>query len=345
MKAVLQEKRCGWAATEWYERALKRIASGQIADTCRSEAELPNRVLDFERLYQSVQRDGYRSQVELARLGSDLVTGEEVGVAIGRSGEMLFCDGAHRLCVALLTDVEAIPVQVAVRHPAWAALRDELFAYARSDGGVLYQPALHADLAAVPSAHGCEDRWALMSPHLSGDTRTVLDIGANLGYFDNRLEDLGHVCTAVESDPTLAHFMTAIRDAQGHHFQVLTESILADGPARRQRYGVVLALNILHHFLKTRQEFAMLERLLRDLECEEMFFEPPLEREPQMVGAYATMTPVEFTTFVATRTGLTRIDALGQARDGACSTIFSDHPDAAALIWSAFCQVAVADPL
>lgn len=316
MKSVLKDRSCTWSATEWYARALRRLEDGEMPKGCRSKAELDEHLANLERLYATIAEAGYRSQGHLIELHPDDARGDEVAVAIGRSGELLFCDGAHRLTTALLIGVEAIPVQVAVRHPIWAQLRCELFDYARSEGGRLYQAALHPDLAAVPSAHGCEDRWALISSRLDGSGGRVLDIGANLGFFDNKLEDLGYSCTAVENDPILTRFMKVIRDANGHRFEVETDSILVGGSVRGRQYRVVLALNILHHFLKSKAESVLLERLLVDLEAEEMFFEPHRAQEPQMEGAYSSLTPEEFTEFVAEKSGCTLVDALGHAGDG-----------------------------
>ena len=316
MKSVLKDKSCGWEATVWYRRALQRMAAGEPAKGCRTEAQLREHLARLAELYARISSSGYRSQAELFELDPDQATGDEVAVCVGRTGELLFSDGAHRLCAALLLGIESIPVQVTVRHPQWAELRSELISYAESQAGRLYQPALHPDLEAVPSAQGCEERWSMIAPRLAGGPGTALDIGANLGYFDNKLEELGYSCTAVENDPTLTRFATAIRNANGHGFEVVTDSILAGGGVRGRRYGIVLALNIFHHFLKTRQEFSMLGRLLDDLQGDEMFFEPHGADDPQMVGAYSGLSPHELTRFVAIRSGLTQIDLLGVASDG-----------------------------
>ena len=316
MLQVLGERSRTWEQTAWYAAAMRSLAEGGRPKGLWDKAEVDAHLSRLERLYAAVRDDGYLSQPELLERDPAAATGDEVAVAVGRGGELLFCDGAHRLSIALLLGLDSIPVQVAVRHPAWAALRDELFAYAASEGGRLYQAALHPDLAAVPSAHGCEDRWALIEPRLRGRQGAVLDIGANLGFFANRLEDLGYACTAVENDPLLVRFMTAIRDANAHHFRVVSESVLSPGVLEGQRFGTVLALNILHHFLKTKSETELLERHLRELRCDEMFFEPHGPGERQFAGAYLPLDPEAFTDFVASRTGLGVVEPLGTAADG-----------------------------
>jgi SAM-dependent methyltransferase len=315
MKSVLKDQSCAWADTPWYAQVLSRVEAGQTVWNCRSEADLQRRVADVERLYWSTPQEGHRSQVQLAERDPSLATSDEVGVAIGRGGELLCCDGAHRLCIALLLGIDEIPVRVRVRHPGWATFRDELLAYARFDGGSLYQPALHCDLASIPSSPRCEDRWRLISSKLERSGGKVLDIGANLGFFDNKLEDLGYDCTAVENDVTLAHFMRGIRDANGHRFEIVADSLSAHGLLEGRHFDVVLALSVLHHFLKTRYEYALLERFLGELKCNEMFFEPHVSGESQMAGAYSHLTPEAFTQHVAGRTGLALIETLGVASD------------------------------
>jgi 2-polyprenyl-3-methyl-5-hydroxy-6-metoxy-1,4-benzoquinol methylase len=313
MEEVLKARSRAWRDTPWYQRTLQRIESGEVPKGCRSEADLEGLTERIGRLFQSISDNGYQPQ---AALDPDTATGDEVAIGVGRGGRVLFCDGVHRLCAALLLGVDTIPAQVAVRHPEWVRFRADLHAYATEQGGQLYQPALHPDLAAVPSAHDCEDRWRLMESCLRGREGRVLDIGANLGYFDHQLEGLGFECTAVENDPVLVHFMKTIRDAGGLKFAVRSQNILVDSGVREERYAAVLALNILHHFLKTRQEYELLQKLLDEVVCHDMFFEPHRDDEPQMVGAYAPMTPEAFLSFVSAHTGLDHVELLGRASDG-----------------------------
>jgi hypothetical protein len=314
MKSVLEQKACAWTDTPWYKRMRASLEAGQTAWGCRSDADLQRRVDDLERRYIMGLRGESVAQVLSTECDPHCAASGEVGVAVGRDGELLLCEGAHLLCLALLLGVTRMRVRVRERHPEWAAFRGELLAYAESRGG-LYQPALHHDLATIPSTHRCEDRWQLISSRLSRRGGTALDVGANLGFFDNRLEDLGYRCTALESDATAAHFMKGIRDANGHRFAIVADSLPARGVARRRHFDVVLALSIFHHFLKTRSEYYLLERFLADLDCDEMFFEPHMTGEAQMAGAHVHLTSEAFARFVAERTRLTVVDEMSQTDD------------------------------
>ena len=102
LASVLKDKTMRWSETEWFKTMANRIRSGAMPYGCPSETSLETRLDSVEALFTRIRDDGYKSQSRLIEEGSDLATGDEVAVAIGRTGELLFCDGAHRLCIALL---------------------------------------------------------------------------------------------------------------------------------------------------------------------------------------------------------------------------------------------------
>src|SRR5690606_18747044 len=129
--------------------------------------------------------------------------GSEICVNIGRNGHYLFQDGRHRLAIAQILKLEEVPVKVLVRHKEWVEFRSYLLSLASGGGGAgrhskLYQVPSHPDLQDIPAAHGCVDRWAAIRENINGGGGEALDIGANLGYFCHRLEDLSFRCFAVE---------------------------------------------------------------------------------------------------------------------------------------------------
>ena len=82
----------------------------------------------WDTLYQSIQEDGYKPQTELddgIKNGS-LTWDCEIGVAIDADREIHWIKrDSHRIRMAKLLDLGAIPVQVRVRHTDWQAIRDE----------------------------------------------------------------------------------------------------------------------------------------------------------------------------------------------------------------------------
>ena len=162
----------------------------------------------------------------------------------------------HRLCIAKILNVEKLPVIVKTRHKEWVKLKEELYLFAQTchlgsmHEGRLYQKLAHPDLQEIPAAHDNDDRFVAIKNNLSQQVGTLLDIGANTGYFSTRFAVLGYDCTAVELDDRLFYFLQRVSRIGGVTFRTVNKNILNmfDKPVE---YDVVLALNILHHFLKT----------------------------------------------------------------------------------------------
>lgn len=171
----------------------------------------------------------------------------------------------------------------------------------------LYSIIPHPDFAHLKASRG-EDRFHLIKPQLPPGGGTALDLGAHFATFSHWLEDAGFKVTAVEHSPLYAQVAREVRDLNGKTFEVIEGSIF-DLPAAH--YNVILALNIFHHFLKTKNRFEAFEALLDRLRCDVMFFEAHVESEDQMKDAYRNMNPEEFARFIADRLGLNEITQLG----------------------------------
>ena len=146
-----------------------------------------------------------------------------------------------------------------------------------------------------------------------------LDVGANLGYFCHKAEELGFDCFAIERLPRVAWAASRIRDAEGKKFAIYEgepwsalESELLEGKS----FDTVNALNILHHSLESEQEYGALIRFLEQLSVEQMFLETHKEDALHRQGAYANMEPDEFVNFIIEHTELTDYERLGNAHDG-----------------------------
>jgi len=311
-----------WEDTLFYQRILVDLNAGIAHYGCRNEQDLIEKCQRIEALYQDIHLNGYKSQKELLREGKvpgRLAAQEEVAVSIGRHGDLLFSDGAHRLAIARLLGIPQIPMKIAVRHTDWVKLRDELLSYARDDastkGCELYQPVTHPDFADIPAAHGCEHGFQLISACVSVERGRLLDISANLGYFCHRFEELGFDCYAVENHPPTAYFLKRLARAENRSFKIITTSIFDALEIRNTYFDVVLALSIFHHFVKTRADFLRLVDLLGSLHMGELFFEPPSRDEFQMDRAYKDFLPEEFVEYIMAQTGLKNADFIGATND------------------------------
>jgi len=303
-----------WEDTVFYRNTLTKLSQGEVLWGCLSKQDLDGRCKHLESLFEDIKNNGYKSQFEI-RLADGLPDGEdEITVHVDRSGQFLLADGRHRLAMAKICGIDRIPVKVCIRHSKWHNLRLEIIDYARRHyGGKVYQPLTHPDFQDIPSSHD-ESRFEIITPHLPETKGALLDIGANWGYFCFRLEELGFECYAVESDPINVYFLRKLKEAQKRNFQIIAEPVF--DYHQMPRFDVVLALNIFHHFLKTRHLYNNMATFLQNLDTNLMFFEPHLPSEPQMKGAYRNYEPQEFADFVLKHSKLSHCALIGKATDG-----------------------------
>lgn len=283
-----------WNETSFYGRVVKTIAGGIPMWQCKSIEEFDVRLKQIDILFEDIKNNGYRSQIEIKSAFKPFGNEDEVHVHIGRSGDYIFADGRHRLCIAKILKLNKIPVKVARRHKEWVSFRHEVLSYARRPGR-LYTHIQHPDFSDIPVVHAHE-RMELIKPYLPKQPGRMLDIGAHWGYFCHCFEDLGYQCVAVENSPLNLRFMKKLRRAENKHFEIVEESILKSDFS--DKFDVVLALNIFHHFLKNEKTYRELIQFLKRLDTRIMFFEPHMQDEPQMKGSFQNYSSEEFVEFV-----------------------------------------------
>jgi SAM-dependent methyltransferase len=106
-----------------------------------------------------------------------------------------------------------------------------------------YQP-VRTDGEDVGGERSCADRYEFIAKYLEDQTGpfTVLDIGANLGYFSQRLtEDFDCYVTAIDNNPDLW-------DVQSDRISIINRRVTSDDLRQLPRHDIVLALSVLHHF-------------------------------------------------------------------------------------------------
>ena len=267
-------------------------------------------------MYESIKK-GYRCNRNIQSKNAEY---DEVEINIGRNGEYLFQNGVHRLGIAKILGIKSVPVMVFVRHKKWQEFREFVISYAQRMGtcigNKLYQPIVHPDLDDIPYLHGCQNRLNSIIPQLGEKKGTMLDIGANLGFFCHKFSDLGYQCYAIEQDSDTFYILEKIRIAEKQKFKAINKSIFDVELIKTMKFDVVLALNIFHHFLKRKKHFFNLKIFLKKLKTYELIFEPHQHHEKQMKGAYVNFTETEFIDFLLRHTSLNESKLIHTAKYG-----------------------------
>lgn len=117
-----------WTETDVYRELYRRIDKEGEADGCFSRADLERRYERIDRLYESIRDGGYDPTKHYEETDSRIASSlDQVCVSIGRDGELVFCGGGnHRLSIAKVLELDAIPVRVVVRHDRWQRRRDRV---------------------------------------------------------------------------------------------------------------------------------------------------------------------------------------------------------------------------
>jgi SAM-dependent methyltransferase len=312
-----------WQTTDYYQHAVAQINAGRELWGCSNRASFDKRCNEIDQLIESITSTGYcersADRSKSARPGD-----REILINIGRDGLCLFQDGRHRLAIARALGLKRIPVQVLVRHSGWQSFRELMHHMARGNGGaskrgVLYQKPIHFDLGDIPSEHACEDRWVAIKNSLDAASGVALDIGCNLGFFCHRLEERGYSCIGVEYLPTIARAARKIAYAENRKLRVVTGDVLNSETLAEigtAHFDVVMALNIFHHFIKTREGYERLRQFIGQIQIGTMFFEPHLPEEPQMQGAFINPPPNEFVQLLKDWGGFEKAALIYTAGDG-----------------------------
>jgi hypothetical protein len=105
-----------WHATGAFEAMMVKIQERGVADGCRTFADVVHRYERLDDLFENVRKEGrLRTRREVDRNGFRESGGIYVHVA--RSGAPIFGGGGcHRLGLALVLQLPAVPVQIGVVH-------------------------------------------------------------------------------------------------------------------------------------------------------------------------------------------------------------------------------------
>ncbi len=245
----------------------------------------------YQSLYESMRSTGCLSQAELAKrrgLGYRPTNTDDISVAVGRDGELLLCQGGHRVETARALGIETVPVWVGVRHPGWWALRRRILTYAAAHGGRVPEPLLHPDLDNIPYRCDCGARYEMVRSVLQPQGGVVVDLSPGWGYFLHRLEQDGYHCAGVFARAEDAYFLERLRIAGDRHFALMHPPEFG-GFVDRERVSVLLLLRSLEWWVADDDAKRRLVEFVSRSRPLQIFLEGPPELSSGAAGASETM--------------------------------------------------------
>ena len=311
-----------WDETDYFKRSQQEVQNGNHSRGARNEGDFKQILENLDLLYADIRDHGFQTQAELDQRNektpgwepaNPFTKHDDVTVAINRKGQFMLQDGKHRLSIATVLDMDSIPVAIGRRHEKWEAFKEELEDYTAGRDGFSYQPFTHPDLQSIKVQHD-SSREKLILNHMPPTAKTILDIGAYIGYFDLYFGNRGYDCTAVEHHPRHAYFMKKLREAEHLDFEIVQSSFLEWKCSRH--FDVILALNIFHHFIQSEALMARLEEQLSAISTSCIFLETHLPEDAIMKESYRNFEPEEFAEYVRKKANLSKFEMIGHTSRG-----------------------------
>lgn len=106
-----------WEKTDFFRNIINDIKNNnEYYWNCQNETEFLERCKSMDKLYKQIKENGYCEQTKLSERRFNINRIDEISVNVSRNGTLLFNNGAHRLSIAKILNLEAIPVRVTVTH-------------------------------------------------------------------------------------------------------------------------------------------------------------------------------------------------------------------------------------
>ncbi len=318
-KAIIQRFNEGknWEDTKFYQKILRDISNGIIKWDCQNKDEWDKILNGIESLYYEIKNSSYELKKELFNskelfVKFDLpIPFDNIIINVDKDGELLLIEGKFLLSLAKLLDIPEVPFIIKTRHKKWINFKKDLSYLSRH--GPLYQQSTHPDLQEFPFVYG-DNRFNMIKENISITKGNLLDIGANLGYFCRKFEEIGFDCYAVEANSYYIHFLKKLKKAENKKFKIIKGTIFSYKKNQEITFDVVLALFIFHHFLKRRNTYLNLVKLLNRIKVKELFFGAHNPKSIQNKKEYINYTPDQFVNFILENSCLDKAKFIGKSR-------------------------------
>ncbi len=283
-----------WVDTIYFKKFYKKIKDGKLMWNCFNKTELLNRCNNLDKIFLDIKNNWYK-------LNKDLITWwyDEVSINIWRYWELLFNDWAHRLTIAQILKLKQIPVRIIIRHKNWY----NLITYLKSTlpNQTSYQSLWHPDLDTnFTIKHPCYNRFNLFKDYLPKVKKNskALDIWGNIGFFTRELEKLWFNTYIIEHESFYLNILKKFKNSLWFKYNIINEDIFKWQWIKENKFDIVIALNIFHHFIKTKKFYNKLTKFLNNLNTKIIIFEAHNPYEKQMKDAYKNYKPKEFVYFI-----------------------------------------------
>jgi len=306
-----------WPETEFHQRIIKKIANGQIYWNCVDEFSFNQRCRSLELLFKSIKDNGYKTQEELlqGQYFDYRKKNDEIIVSIGRDGDLLFSNSAHRLAIVKILRLEKVPIKISVRHPDWIQFIQKLSSYIDNNDIPLSHAFRHPDIEDLKSSKEGEVLYELISRNISVKKGKLIDLGAGLGYFCHRFQSDGFNCYASECNTSQLKLLEQIKIAEKYKFSIAEAPTLETNYIRNNRFNVMLALNFFHYFLKTEESFNKLIQFLGFIDTKELYFQSPATQAKTNRWDYKQYNPEEFVDVILEYSSLSKAELIGFTSD------------------------------
>jgi len=265
-----------WPNTLFYQRTINNIIKGEVHWGCQNQHDFDDRCQNIEKLFYSIKISGYKTQRDLLPQSCNDIRKleDEITVSIGRKGDLLFSNSAHRLAIAKLIGLKKIPVKVSSRHPQWVSFVQRVNVSVTKSSITPTHEFSHPDLRALPSSRYCESAYTLIRDELTVQQGLILDLGARFGHICQHFQSDGFNCYASELDSCKLDNLKIIKSVERYEFTVIDSPILNINSIRGQYFNSVIALSCLHKLLNDSRLLSLFIEFVKTLDTNTFFYQP-----------------------------------------------------------------------
>ncbi len=313
----LEDKK--WEQTKYYEGLLERQLEKKSSQS-KIIKIIDERFRRFEELYFDIKEKGFKSKREISkhrgwftRTNISTIL-DDISADVGRNGQLLTGHGKHRLSIAKILNIPKIPVTLIVRHKNWMEFRANLIQFLKKNQRVNYKEMIsHPDLRILPFKLG-EIPFKMLKDNISNIKGKLLDIGAQLGYFCHKFEDLGYDCVAIENNPLYTPLLKKLKKIENKHFKIVTTSIFDYCNDKDLKFEVVLALDGFKNLLCNEESYEKLIQFLKGLKINELILGVKQEREKKKFQSDLAVNPKKMVDFIINNSCLDKTLFIGKTK-------------------------------